>query len=92
MPRQEQIDKAWENAKRVRGKDPDKYRQDPYGDLLYRPSYGKDSEMGWEVDHIRPVSKGGADGTRNLQALNTRVNREKGESLVKRSRHSKRNK
>ncbi len=92
MATQDQIDKAWNSAKPVRGKDPDKYRQDPYGSLMRRESYGKDSELGWEVDHIVPESRGGSDATRNLQALNTRVNREKGDSLVKKSRHSKHNK
>jgi len=79
-------------TKKVRGKDPNLYRQDPYGNLMYKPSYGKDSSMGWEVDHIKPKSQGGSDSTKNLQALNTKVNKEKGDSLVKKSRHSKSNK
>ena len=89
MANKEQIDKAWGNAKKIRGKDPDQYRQDPYGNQMYRPSYGKDSEQGWEVDHIKPKARGGSDATRNLQALNTQVNRDKGDSLKKKSRHSK---
>ena len=44
--------------------------------------------MGWEVDHIKPKSLGGSDATRNLQALKTEVNREKSDSLVKKSRHN----
>ena len=92
MATKEQKDKAWNNAKRIRGKDPGKYRQDPYGNPMYRDSYGLDSEMGWEVDHINPKSRGGSDSTRNQQALNTKVNRSKGDSKVKRSRHSERNK
>jgi 5-methylcytosine-specific restriction endonuclease McrA len=92
MPSKDQIDKAWNNAKKIRGKDPDQYRQDPYGNPMYKPSYGKDSEIGWEIDHIKPMSRGGSDSTRNLQALNTKVNRNKGDSVVKKSRHSKSNK
>ncbi len=42
----------------------------------------------WEIDHIKPSNRGGNDTTRNLQALNTSVNRSKGDSLVKRSRHN----
>lgn len=64
MATKDQIEKAWENAKEIRGKDPDKYRQDPYGNQMYKPSYGKSSEMGWEVDHIKPQSKGGSDATK----------------------------
>jgi 5-methylcytosine-specific restriction endonuclease McrA len=92
MATQGQIDKAWENAKKIRGKDPDKYRQDPYGNTMYKGSYGKNSAMGWHVDHITPESKGGSDETRNLQALNVSVNLSKGNSLHKKSRHSKGNK
>ncbi|MCG8104951.1 MAG: HNH endonuclease [Candidatus Thiodiazotropha endolucinida] len=45
--------------------------------------------MGWEIDHIKPSSRGGSDNIRNLQALKTKVNREKADNLVKRNRHSK---
>ena len=88
MPSKDQIDKVWKNAKPVRGKDPSKIRQDPYGNKISRASYGKDSDTGWEVDHIKPVARGGSDATQNLQALKTEVNREKGDSLVKKSRHN----
>lgn len=89
MANGDQKEKAWNNAKKVPGKDPTKYRQDPYGNTMYKLSYGKCSSMGWEVDHIKPKSRGGSDSTRNLQALNSFVNKCKGDSLVKRSRHSK---
>lgn len=92
MATKDQQKKAWENAKKIRGKDPDLYRKDPYGNIMYKPSYGLDSSMGWEVDHIKPKSLGGADSTRNLQALNTEINKEKGDTRVKKSRHSKSNK
>ncbi len=64
----------------------------PYGNVMYRDSYGRDSPMGWVVDHIKPKARGGTDTLRNLQALNTKVNLTKGDSLVKKSRHSKGNK
>jgi 5-methylcytosine-specific restriction endonuclease McrA len=92
MATKDQREKAWDNAKKIRGKEPDKYRQDPYGNAMYKPSYGKSSEKGWEVDHIKPQSKDGSDATRNLQALNTSVNRSKGDDERKKSRHSKSNK
>ncbi len=37
--------------------------------MIYRRSYGKDSKMGWEVDHKKPVDKDGSDNLRNLQPL-----------------------
>ncbi len=89
MATRNQKAKAWTSAKVIRGKSPAKYRKDPYGNTMYKASQGKSSPMGWDVDHIKPKSKGGSDSTRNLQALNSSVNRSKGDSLVKRSRHSK---
>lgn len=92
MVTKSRIDKAWKSAKEIQGKDPDKYRRDPYGNVMYRNSYGKNTPMGWEIDHIKPRSRDGSDATRNLQALNTKVNRDKGNTLVKKTRHSKSNK
>lgn len=92
MASQKEIDDVWSKAKAIPGKDPDQYRQDPYGNPMYKPSYGKASEMGWEIDHIKPSSKGGSDAIQNKQALNTSVNRSKGNSEKKASRHSNSNK
>jgi 5-methylcytosine-specific restriction endonuclease McrA len=80
--------KVWNKAKKIRGKDPAKYRKDPYGNTIYRNSQGKSSPMGWDVDHIRPKSRGGSNSVRNLQALSSSVNRSKGHSMKKKSRHS----
>ena len=68
---------AWENAHIIRGKNPDVYRKDDYGNEIYRSSYGKQSTKGWEVDHRHPVSKGGTDVPRNLQAVQWKENRSK---------------
>jgi len=73
MVTKSQIDKVWDKAKQIPGKGRDKYRQDPYGNVMYCDFYGKHSPMGWEVDHIIPESRGGSPTTRNLQALNTKV-------------------
>lgn len=91
MVSKSQKDRAWSKAKRIPGKSPSKYRKDAYGNTLCYSSYGKNSPMGWEVDHIKPKSRGGSDSTMNLQALKTRVNRSKGADQRKRSRHSKSN-
>ncbi len=85
-------EKLWDKAKKIPGKNPDLYRQDPYRNIMYKSSYGKDTEMGWEIDHINPKANGGSDDIRNLQPLNTAKNREKGASKQKKSRHSKCNK
>ncbi len=82
-------DKVWELASPIKGKDSTMYRKDPYGNTLYYNSYGNTSEMGWQIDHIKPQSRGGSDTLRNLQALQTTVNNSKSNSLVKASRHNK---
>ena len=82
-------DKVWKKAEMIGGADPKKYRQDPYGNKICKQAYGKKSQMGWEIDHIKPKSKGGSDDIVNLQALKTKTNKYKGDSLVKKSRHSK---
>ncbi len=71
------IDWAWNKAQKVRGKSPDMYRRDELGNEVYRPSHGKSGEKSWEVDHRKPVAKGGTDHRRNLRILQTEANREK---------------
>ncbi|OAV73986.1 HNH endonuclease [Bacteroidales bacterium Barb7] len=75
----EKLDKVWEKGSTVRGKNPDLYRKDPFGNTMYKPSYGKETSMGWEVDHIKPQAKGGTDHLNNLQPMNPEANRKKGD-------------
>ena len=44
---------------------------------MYKPSYGRQSEMGWEIDHKHPISKGGTDTPNNLYAVQWKENRKK---------------
>ena len=78
MATEKQKEIVWENAKRIRGKNPNLWRRDPAGNQIYKPAYGTSGEQGWEVDHKHPKSKGGTDNPRNLQALQTEENRRKG--------------
>ena len=90
MAKKSLVDRVWDKAKKVRGEDPRVVRQDPYGNRIRRSFFGRDTQQGWEVDHIKPQSKGGSDHLRNLQALQTTKNRELGDRLRKRSRHKQR--
>ncbi len=78
MSYQEKKDQVWEKGKTIRGESPDLYRKDKLGNKMYKPSYGKSSLMGWEIDHSKPQSKGGSDHLNNLQPMNTKANRQKG--------------
>ena len=80
--------KIFEKAKEVRGKEPTLYRKDPYGNVIYLYSHGKSTKMGWDVDNIIPLQRGGSNDIRNKQALSTHINRSKKDSLVKKSRHN----
>ena len=78
MPSKKKIEKVWEKGRPIRGRNPNLYRKDAFGNRMYKPSYGKGGENGWEIDHIRPRVRGGSDALRNLRPLNTEKNRQRG--------------
>lgn len=75
----ERLGQIFDKGLPIRGKDPNLYRKDVEGNVMYKPSYGKTSEMGWEVDHSKPQSKGGTDHLNNLRPMNPSANRSKGD-------------
>ncbi len=79
MASKKDVEQAWENAREVRGRNPDTWRRDPYGNLIRHGSYGTQGEFGWELDHKFPESKGGSDTPHNIQAVQWEQNREKGD-------------
>jgi hypothetical protein len=65
-----EIENAWEKASKVLGYDSDKYRKDYAGAWIIKSEYGnRKSNYGWEVDHVRPLSKGGTYDLLNLVPL-----------------------
>ena len=90
MTKKSLVDRVWDKAKKIRGENPNFVRKDPYGNRIRKSHFGRDTPEGWEVDHIKPQSKGGSDHIRNLQAMQTAKNRELGDSWRKRSRHKQR--
>ena len=79
------VEKVWEKGEKIKNKNPNLQRKDVYGNILKYDDYGDDSETGWEIDHIKPKSRGGSDYLRNLQPLQTKINREKSNTLKKKS-------
>lgn len=64
---EEQIETVWCKAIVQSNNNPDVFRQDYAGAWIKRNDYGnRDSEYGWEIDHLKPVEKGGTDEEQNL--------------------------
>lgn len=69
---------CWEKAEKVKGRDPDRWRRDPLGNVLFRKLVGCPGCLCHDYDHIIPYSKGGKSTLENCQVLQATVNRSKG--------------
>lgn len=73
---------VWKKGREIQGYDSGTWRYDSQGTLMKFSEYGnRNSEQGWEIDHINPVSNGGSDDLYNLQPLNWNNNAAKGDNL-----------
>ena len=52
----------------------------PLSKFTHKLLHYQQEHWGWEIDHIKPVSKGGTDDLSNLQPLQWENNRRKGDN------------
>ncbi len=73
---------VWQKGEVIPSLSPVAWRKDVCGRMMKFNDHGnRDSEIGWEVDHINPVANGGSDEIDNLQPLNCKNNADKGGQL-----------
>jgi len=61
------IVEVWKKA--IPAKHFELYKKDCFGSLIFFDDFGIESENGWVIAHIIPVSNGGTDDIRNLQPV-----------------------
>ena len=74
------IDKVWEKGIKIEDVKSNAVRKDKCGVVIAKIHYGGTAQYGWEIDHIKPVSKGGTDDLSNLQPFYWENNRNKGDN------------
>ena len=69
------IQKVWEKGRVVPNNDPNIWRKDECGAWIGVRYYGdRNSQYGWEIDHIKPESQAGGDELSNLRPLQWKNN------------------
>lgn len=74
---------VWNKASTIPGEDRDYKRKDQCGATILWNQYGTSGNHGWEVDHIKPKSKGGSNQLYNLQPLHHENNAAKSNNYPK---------
>ena len=70
---------VWNKGIIIEGYDPDGIRRDSMGSIMLYHQHGECSEFGWEIDHIIPRAANGSSDLFNLQPLQWKNNRRKGD-------------
>lgn len=79
---QQEINSVWDNGTVVAGYSSNIWRKDKCGSWMKFDEYGnRNSQNGWEIDHINAVANGGGDEPGNLQPLNWANNAAKSDKI-----------
>lgn len=72
----EEKEQIWNKAKFISAENEEKgFRKDQCDAWIKMSEYGnRDSDYGWEIDHIKPESKGGEDIVSNARPLHWKNN------------------
>ena len=66
---------VWNKGTTIPNYDAAEWRHDAFGNSISFAAYGdRDSDYGWEIDHIVPVAEGGDDLLANLRPLHWKAN------------------
>ncbi len=72
---------VWAKGREIPNYDPAVWRWDVCGNVMKYSEHGNtESEHGWEIDHVIPRAKDGKSTPDNLQPLNWKNNRRKGDT------------
>jgi len=72
---------VWQKGRVIPEFDPKVWRHDSLGSVMNYSEHGNiNSKHGWEIDHIKPTSKGGLNTIDNIQPLQWENNRTKSDS------------
>lgn len=72
-----EIESVWKKARIQVNNNPEVFRKDYAGAWIKKNEYGKKTDYGWEIDHLKPLEKGGTNDLDNLVPLHWRNNNSK---------------
>jgi 5-methylcytosine-specific restriction endonuclease McrA len=77
------IQQVWKKGQVVTGNSPNEWRKDECGAWIGFRFYGnRNSQYGWEIDHIISIDSGGSDALTNLRPLQWENNASKQEGRL----------
>ncbi len=79
----EEIEAVWKKGRIINKDVADTFRKDAADAWIARDQYGKETDYGWEIDHVYPESLGGDDDLINLRPMHWQNNRSKGDDYPK---------